>query len=156
MKSILAGSAPDLEGKGMANPIAQVRAGMEDPQPRMDGWLHPCCLVTVVGADLVCGYDVAIFLCDGGLLLRPPPQNLWEHSGALCLRIVEIDVSAWQDEALLIEQATNAVLENGLRTIDIASGGTVSSTSEMGDAIAKAMTGLYTLREMDDARNKAD
>jgi len=43
------------------------------------------------------------------------------------------------DLAKLIEQAVSNVLDQGMRTEDIADGGSYVSTSEMGDAVVKAL-----------------
>ena len=44
------------------------------------------------------------------------------------------------DSAELIERAVSEVLEQGLRTQDIADGGSYVSTREMGDAVVRALT----------------
>ncbi len=44
------------------------------------------------------------------------------------------------DSAELVEQAVSEVLEQGLRTQDIADGGSYVSTHEMGDAVVRALT----------------
>lgn len=75
------GSAPDIAGKGIANPLATILAS--------------------------------------AMMLR--------HAVAL------------NDEAAAIEAAVDSVLNAGHRTADMAKGGPVTSTSDMGDLVAKAL-----------------
>ena len=44
-----------------------------------------------------------------------------------------------EEEALAIESAVTAVLAKGMRTADIAAGGQVASTSELGAAVVSAV-----------------
>lgn len=75
------GSAPDIAGKGIANPIG-----------------------TILSAAMMLRYSLGL-----------------------------------EEEATLIEEAVSSVLEEGLRTADIAAGGSAVSTTEMATAILNAL-----------------